>query len=96
MNTFENIIMRTEQLMNRSRNIASMESLSPKYNMEAKSLMDALVELAERRNSYPRHVNAEYATDDNIKKINKYYIWFESLNSGHLIPVNSNNTFSTS
>ncbi len=88
--------MRTEQLMNRSRNIASMESLSPKYNMEAKSLMDALVELAERRNSYPQRANAEYATDDNIKKMNKFYIWFECLNSRLLIPVNSNDTFSAS
>jgi hypothetical protein len=34
MNTFENIIMRTEQLMNRFRNIASMESLCQEYNVE--------------------------------------------------------------
>jgi hypothetical protein len=80
MNTFENIIMRTEQLMSSSRNIAGMEGLCQEYNMEAKSLMDALVELAERRNSYPQHINTEYATDDNIKKMNKYYIWFERLN----------------
>jgi hypothetical protein len=85
MNTFENIIMRTEQLMNRSINIDSMEGLGREYNMEAKSLMDTLVELAERRNSYPQHINTEYATDDNIKKMNKYYIWFEGLN--HLPPV---------
>jgi hypothetical protein len=52
--------------MNHSRNIASME---------AKFLMDALVELAERRNSYPQHVNAEYATDDNIKKMGILRAW---------------------
>ncbi len=85
MNTFENIIMRTEQLMNHSRNIASMEGLCQEDNMEAKSLMETLVELAERQNSYPQHVNAEYATDDNIKKMNTYYRWFEGLN--HLPPV---------
>ncbi len=96
MNTFENLIMRTEQLMNRSRDITSIEGLCQEYNMEAKSLMDALVELAERRNSYPQRVNAEYATDDNIKKMNNFYIWFESLNSRILIPVNSNDTFSAS
>jgi hypothetical protein len=80
MNTFKNIIMRTEQLMNRSGNIAGKEGLCQEYNMEAKSLMDALVELAERRNSYPQHLDTEYATDDNIKKMNKYYMWFERLN----------------
>ncbi len=80
MNTYENIIMRTEQLMNRSKNIASMECLSDEDNVEAKSLMEDLVELAERQNSYPQHINAEYVTDDNIKKMNKYYIWFECLN----------------
>jgi hypothetical protein len=57
-----------------------MECLSNEDNMEAKSLMETLVELAERQNSYPQHVNAEYATDDNIKKMNKYYMWFECLN----------------
>jgi hypothetical protein len=80
MNTYENIIMRAEQLMNRSKNIANMECLSNEDNMEAKSLMETLVKLAECQNSYPQHVKAEYATDDNIKKMNKYYIWFECLN----------------
>jgi hypothetical protein len=80
MNTFENIIMRTEQLMNRSKNIVNMECLSNEDNIEAKSLMETLVELAERQNSYPQRAYAEYANDDNIKKMNKYYVWFECLN----------------
>ena len=80
MNTYENIIMRTEQLMNRSKNIVNMECLSNEDNMEANSLMETLVELAERQNSYPQHAYAEYANDDYIKKMNKYYIWFECLN----------------
>ncbi len=80
MNTYENIIMRTEQLMNRSKNIANMECLSNEDNMEAKSLMETLVKLAELQNSYPQHTYTEYANDDYIKKMNKYYIWFECLN----------------
>jgi hypothetical protein len=80
MNTYENIIMRTEQLMNRSKNITNMECLSNEDNMEAKSLMETLVKLAERQNSYPQHAYAEYTNDDYIKKMNKYYIWFECLN----------------
>ncbi len=77
---FQQIIVRTEQIMNRNKSVHDFKHLTKEDNDEAKSLMSALERCAERQNSYPQSFNQEYVTDDQIDKINKYHIWFECLN----------------
>ncbi len=81
----QELVMRTEKLMERAGNINSWRGLSEKDNIEARFLMENILEYTERQSCLPKQINDQIISDEEIAKMSMYHKWFESL--GVLLPA---------
>jgi hypothetical protein len=75
----QELVMRTEQIMERSGDINNWKGLSEKDNMEARFLMDTIMEYTERQSCVPKHINDKIISDEAIAKMSLYHQWFECI-----------------
>ncbi len=75
---FKDLAQRAEKLMRHSHPHESGTLFMDDYK-EAARLMAALAHYAERQSSYPNHLYEEEVTDEDLHKVNLYYIWYKKL-----------------
>ncbi len=73
------LVMRTEKLMERAGNIKSWGGLSAKDNIEARFLMETIMEYTERQSCIPKQINDQIISDEEIAKMSLYHKWFECI-----------------
>ncbi len=72
--------------MGRAKRIHNWERLTREDNKEAKFLMGMLLDFTECRSCFPKKVDREYITDDEIMKMSAYHVWFEGLTKAPNLP----------
>ncbi len=75
----QELVMRTEKLMERAGNINNWKRLSVKDNVEAKFLMETIMEYTERQSCVPKQINDKILSDEEITKMSLYHKWFECI-----------------
>ncbi|MBU0995346.1 MAG: hypothetical protein KJ737_22850 [Proteobacteria bacterium] len=75
----QHIIERTEKIINRNIKTAHFQTLSKKDKIEVNRLMKDLTKYSDQLSCYPQNINERYLSEEDIEKMNKYYMWFESV-----------------
>ena len=78
----QQIIQNTEEIINRYKSTADSRNLSPADKIEAKHLMQNMKKCTEFLSCYPQNIHEIYLSDDDFDKMNKCYMWLESVVSG--------------
>lgn len=81
MGMCQELVMRTEKLMERAGNINNWKGLSVKDNIEARFLMETIMEYTERQSCVPKHINEKIISNEAIAKMSLYHKWFECIRS---------------
>ena len=75
------IFQNTEKIINRNTKTADFINLSPTEKTEARRLMLDLKKYSEHLCCYPQSLHETYLSEDDMEKMNKYYLWLESVMS---------------
>ena len=79
MGMCQELVMRTEKLMERAGNINNWKGLSERDNIEARFLMETIMEYTERQSCVPKNINDTIISNETIAKMSLYHKWFECI-----------------
>ena len=72
-------IQTTEEIIHRNIATKDFMSLSPADKTEVRQLMQDFKNYSEHLSCYPQSTHETYLSDDDMEKMNIYYMWLESV-----------------